>query len=63
MRYNQFDNNAGSSADTEQEQIDVGFNYWPHPDVVFKFDVQEQFGQKPGNDDDGFNLGVGYQFY
>jgi hypothetical protein len=46
----------------EQEQINGGFNYWPHPDVVFKFDVQEQFGQKPGNDD-GFNLGVGYQFY
>ena len=63
VRYNQFDNNAGSSDDTEQEQIDVGFNYWPHPDVVFKFDVQEQFGQKPGNDDDGFNLGLGYQFY
>ena len=63
VRYNQFDNNAGSSADTEQEQINGGFNYWPHPDVVFKFDVQEQFGQRPGNDDDGFNLGVGYQFY
>ncbi len=41
----------------------VGSIYWPHPGVVFKFDVQEQFGQKPGNDDDGFNLGVGYQFY
>jgi hypothetical protein len=63
IRYNQFDTNAGASADTEEEQIDGGFNYWPHPDVVFKFDVQEQLGDRPGNDDDGFNLGVGYQFY
>ncbi|MGH8590518.1 MAG: porin [Gammaproteobacteria bacterium] len=64
VRYNQFDTNAGSSViNTEQKQMNGGFNYWPHSDVVFKFDVQEQFGQRPGNDDDGFNLGVGYQFY
>ena len=45
---------------TDKTQTDVGFNYWPHEDVVFKFDYQAQ------NDDagnfDGFNLGVGYQF-
>ncbi len=61
-RYNQYDNNAGVDLGTEREQVDAGFNYWPHPDVVFKFDVQEQFGENNGNDDDGFNLGVGYQF-
>lgn len=61
-RYNQYDNNAGADVDTEREQVDVGFNYWPHPDVVFKFDIQEQFGDNDAHDDDGFNLGVGYQF-
>jgi len=45
---------------TDKSQVNAGFNYWPHEDVVFKFDYQTQ------NDDagnfDGFNLGVGYQF-
>jgi len=60
-RYNQWDNNAGSgsSADTEIRQVDVGLNYWPHEDVVLKFDVQQQSGAA---NDDGINLGVGYQF-
>jgi hypothetical protein len=58
-RYNVWDNNAGDVADTEIKQTDVGINYWPHENVVFKFDVQRQSGAV---DDDGFNLGVGYQF-
>lgn len=59
-RFNQWDNNAGSGGgDTRNEQLDVGFNYWPHPDVVFKFDYQEQMDNA---DFDGFNLGVGFQF-
>lgn len=41
-------------------QSDVGVNYYPLPQVVFKADYQLQ------NDDagniDGFNLGMGYQF-
>ncbi len=61
-RYNQWNNNAGADLDTEKEQVNAGFNYWPHPDIVFKFDVQEQFGEDDANDNDGFNLGVGYQF-
>lgn len=61
-RYNQYDNNAGVDGDTEREQVDAGFNYWPHPDIVFSFDVQEQLGENNANDNDGFNLGVGYQF-
>lgn len=53
--------NAWSVADgVDATQQDFGVNWWPHEDVVFKFDVQRQ------NDDagnaDGFNLGVGYQF-
>ena len=60
-RYNVFDNNAGSSADTEFEQYDIGVNFWPHPNVVLKADLQ--FNQNPdGDDDEILNLGVGYQF-
>jgi len=44
----------------DKVQYDVGGNYWPHEDVVFKFDVQQQ-NTLAGNQD-GFNVGVGYQF-
>jgi hypothetical protein len=60
-RYNVWDNNAGSSNDTEFTQVNAGFNYWPIPDVVFKFDVQQQDNDSASNDN-GFNLGMGYQF-
>ena len=56
-RYNEWDN--GGLGSTEIEQTNFGVNYWPVENVVFKFDVQEQDGAK---DEDGFNLGVGYQF-
>lgn len=58
-RYNTWDNNAGDSADTEKKQTNVGLNYWPHEDVVFKFDFENRSGAQDGS---GFNLGVGYQF-
>ncbi|MFZ0258320.1 MAG: porin [Gammaproteobacteria bacterium] len=58
-RYNQWNNNAGSGGTGDQEQVDVGFNYWPISDVVFKFDYQEQISTI---DDDGFSLGLGFQF-
>jgi hypothetical protein len=61
-RYNQWDNQAGDDdIESEKKQWNVGMNYWPHPDVVLKADYQDQ-----DNDDDkeqdGFNLGIGYQF-
>ncbi len=58
-RYNKWDNNAGDSNATEKKQTNVGVNYWPHENVVLKLDVQRQSG---ATDNDGFNLGVGYQF-
>jgi predicted porin len=61
-RYNQWDNEAGSSSDTEKKQYDLGFNYWPHPDVVLKGDYQKQDNEGNVNEQDGFNLGIGYQF-
>ncbi len=60
-RYNRWDNQAGDSADSEKTQIDFGVNYWPHPDVVLKADYQQQ-DNDDGRNQDGFNLGVGYQF-
>ena len=61
-RYNQWDNQAGDAADSEFTQLDVGFNYWPHEDVVLKFDYQDQDAPGTENEYDGFNLAVGYQF-
>jgi hypothetical protein len=60
-RYNEWDNQAGSasSTDTKRRQTNVGVNYWPHPQVVIKFDVQNQRGAA---NDDGINLGMGYMF-
>ncbi len=61
-RYNEWDNRAGDSTDSEYSQIDVGVNYWLHEGVVFKFDYQDQDVPVGKNEFDGFNLGVGYQF-
>lgn len=60
-RYNVWDNQAGNSSQSEKTQWDVGVNYWPHPDVVLKADYQAQDNDN-GQDRDGFNLGVGFQF-
>lgn len=61
-RHSNWDNQAGSSADTEYSQTDVGFNYWPHEDVVLKFDYQIQDAPAGSDEYDGVNLGIGYQF-
>ncbi len=61
-RYNQWDNQAGNSTKSERKQYDVGVNFWPHPDVVLKVDLQQQDNEGTTNNDNGFNLGVGYQF-
>ncbi len=57
-RYNEWDN-GGTGANTWKWQANAGFNYWPIPNVVLKFDVQRQGGAVQ---DDGFNAGIGYQF-
>lgn len=56
-RHTVWDN--GGAGETEKSQASVGFNYWPHRNVVIKFDVQDQ-GKSVDND--GFNIGLGYQF-
>lgn len=62
-RYNVWDNRAGDDiSDTEYEQWDVGVNYWLNPNVVFKFDYQDQTVAPGAKELDGWNLGVGYMF-
>ncbi len=62
-RYNEWDNRAGggTSINTQKQQTNFGVNYWPHPDVVLKADIQAQ-DNDDGRNQNGFNLGVGYQF-
>ncbi len=62
VRYNAWDN--GGVGDTEETQTDIGINYWPHEDVVIKFDIQKQDNGVvyAANEQDGFNIGIGYQF-
>jgi hypothetical protein len=60
-RYNNYDNSAGVSGTSEKVQHDIGLNYWPHEQVVFKIDYQQQDNEN-GKDQNGFNLGVGYAF-
>ncbi len=61
-RASQWDNTANSAVDSQYDQVDVGFNYWPHEDVVLKLDYQDQSSPSGKDEYDGFNLGVGYQF-
>ena len=61
-RYNEWDNNAGDSSDTEYQQLDLGVNYWLTPTVVLKADHQDQNAPAGEKELDGFNLGVGWSF-
>lgn len=46
--------------DSTRQQLNYGASFWPHEDIVFKFDIQEQ-NNDAGNLD-GFSIGMGYQF-
>jgi hypothetical protein len=56
IRQSEWSQEAGNEA----SQSDIGINYYPHPDIVFKADYQVQ-NDDAGNSD-GFHLGMGYQF-
>ncbi len=60
VRYQEWNNKAGGNGGDDNEQVDIGLNYWPSADVVLKFDYQ--FENDTAGDNDGFNLGIGYQF-
>lgn len=59
-RYNNVD---GVRVQDEFKQMDVGFNWWPHEDVVVKVDYMDRENDSVSDRDlDGFNVGIGYQF-
>ncbi|MBF8269662.1 MAG: hypothetical protein HW386_1371 [Gammaproteobacteria bacterium] len=55
---------AGALFKYEQfDQFSVGFNWWPHANVAFKFEAQwEDADGRVDRTFDGINLGLGYQF-
>lgn len=62
-RYNEYDNAAGQRGGASKfKETSFGINYWPHPDVVLKFDYQFQNAPEGQAGDDRANLGVGFQF-
>lgn len=61
-RYEEVD---GARALDQFSEVGAGFNFWPHESIVFKFDYRQRDLDQAalaGNDFDGFDLGVGYQF-
>jgi hypothetical protein len=61
-RYSQWNNQAGSDAfDSGKVQVDGGVNWWPVPQVVVKADYQWQ-DHENGKNQNGVNLGLGYEF-
>ncbi|HIF08880.1 MAG TPA: porin [Sneathiellales bacterium] len=62
VRYNEYDMAAGGMGDSKYTETSFGINYWPHPDVVLKFDYQFQNAPQGEAGDDRANLGVGFQF-
>lgn len=62
VRYSEWDNQAGEAvAESDKTQVDIGVNWWPHEQVVVKTDYQWQDNDN-GKDQNGFNLGIGYDF-
>ena len=63
--YGRWEDVEGARTVDRFEQWEVGFNFWPHPDVVLKADwrVREHDLQaEKRRDFEGFDLGIGYQF-
>lgn len=52
--------NWSQQADNNSQQTDIGINYYPFEDIVFKADYQIQ--NEDAGKTNGFNLGFGYQF-
>jgi hypothetical protein len=59
-RYNVWNTAANMPAQKDDQQLNVGANYWLAPRVVLKADVQNT--NQSGGAGDGFNLGIGLSF-
>jgi hypothetical protein len=63
VRHSVWDNAAADSVDSEWTEQSVGVNWWLHERAVVKADLQFRDDPVTGNiDQDGFNLGLGWQF-
>jgi len=51
-----------AGGEVDRDTTTVGVNYWPHSDVVFKLDVQQQDADNDINAADSVNAGIGWQF-
>jgi len=63
--YARFEAVDGAREQDQFEQIEAGFNFWPHSSVVLKFDYRDRkldSAAQSGRDFNGFDLGVGYHF-
>ena len=60
-RYTYYDNEAGNSNKTENQEYHFGLNFWPHKNVVLKTDIQYH-DDPTGKDDTILNLGIGFVF-
>ena len=61
-RYEYIDERAGSGGGNIERRTLLGANYWLHPNVVFKADIQFEDDTDRDGELDGFNLGVGWSF-
>jgi len=59
-RYNQWNTTANLSGSADNEQVNVGVNWWINPRVVLKADLQDN--NQIAGAGDGFNLGMGLSF-
>ena len=61
--YSRYEHLDGARSSDRFNQWEVGFNYWPHEDVVLKFDYRNNKNRVSGDRDyEGIDIGLGYQF-
>ncbi len=64
--YARYEEVEGARVQDQFSQWEVGANWWPHTDVVVKFDYRDRShdpeAEADGRDFDGFDLGIGYMF-
>ena len=64
--YARYEEVEGARVQDQFSQWEMGANWWPHKDVVVKFDYRDRShdpeAEDQGRDFDGFDLGIGYMF-
>ncbi len=64
--YARYEDVEGARVQDQFSQWELGANWWPHKDVVVKFDYRDRShdpeAKAEGRDFDGFDLGIGYMF-